>query len=79
MSNSLDPDQARHYVGPDLGQNCLQSYQQKTKVATSGLIVKGTGHINRFSDIVYKGNNFCDFLFAFMCTKPLLKGSRIKI
>ena len=24
MSNSLDPDQARHYVGPDLGQNCLQ-------------------------------------------------------
>ena len=24
MSNSLDPDQARHYVGPDLGPNCLQ-------------------------------------------------------
>ena len=24
MSNSLDPDQARHLVGPDLGQNCLQ-------------------------------------------------------
>ena len=23
MSNSLDPDQARHYVGPDLGPNCL--------------------------------------------------------
>ena len=23
-SNSLDPDQARHYVGPDLGPNCLQ-------------------------------------------------------
>ena len=23
MSNSLDPDQDRHYVGPDLGQNCL--------------------------------------------------------
>ena len=21
---SLDPDQARHYVGPDLGPNCLQ-------------------------------------------------------
>ena len=24
VSNSLDPDQARHYVRPDLGPNCLQ-------------------------------------------------------
>ena len=24
MSNSLDPDQARRVVGPDLGPNCLQ-------------------------------------------------------
>ena len=24
VSNSLDPGQARHYVGPDLGPNCLQ-------------------------------------------------------
>ena len=24
MLNSLDPDQARHFVGPDLGPNCLQ-------------------------------------------------------
>ena len=24
MSNSLDPGQARHLVGPDLGPNCLQ-------------------------------------------------------
>ena len=24
MSNSLDPDQARHFVGPDQGLNCLQ-------------------------------------------------------
>ena len=24
MSNSLDPDQARQFVGPDLGTNCLQ-------------------------------------------------------
>ena len=23
-SNSLDPDQAQHFVGPDLGINCLQ-------------------------------------------------------
>ena len=24
MSNSLEPDQAGHFVGPDLGPNCLQ-------------------------------------------------------
>ena len=24
MSNSLDPDQAGCFVGPDLGPNCLQ-------------------------------------------------------
>ena len=24
VSKSLDPDQARHFVGPDLGPNCLQ-------------------------------------------------------
>ena len=24
VSNNLDPDQARHFVGPDLGPNCLQ-------------------------------------------------------
>ena len=24
VANSLDPDQARHSVGPDLGPNCLQ-------------------------------------------------------
>ena len=26
VSNSLDPDQARHFVGPDLGLNCLQRF-----------------------------------------------------
>ena len=24
VSSSLDPDQARHIVGPDVGPNCLQ-------------------------------------------------------
>ena len=35
VSNGLDPDQDRHSVVPDLGPNCLQRYQQMTKVATS--------------------------------------------
>ena len=24
VSNSLDPDEAQYFVGPNLGQNCLQ-------------------------------------------------------
>ena len=31
VSNSLDPDQARHYVGPDLGPNCLQRFSADNK------------------------------------------------
>ena len=30
MSNSLNPDKAQHFVGPDLGSNCLQKYQQRS-------------------------------------------------
>ena len=33
VSNSMDPDLARRFVGPDLGPNCLQSYQQTTAAA----------------------------------------------
>ena len=49
VSNSLDPDQARHVVGSDLGPNCLQGYQQTTlggkelSVSYSHLIF---GHFN---------------------------------
>ena len=32
MSNGLDPDQARRYVGPDLGPNCLQRLSTDDKV-----------------------------------------------
>ena len=34
MSNSLDPDQDRRPVGPNLGPNCLKGCKQMTKVAT---------------------------------------------
>ena len=39
MSNSLDPDQARCFVRPALGPNCLQRFsadREMTKIATSG-------------------------------------------
>ena len=32
MSNSLDPDQVRHFVGPDLDLNICKGYQQITLV-----------------------------------------------
>ena len=39
-SNSLDPDQARRFVGPDLGQTVCKGYQQTSKFATSKERVK---------------------------------------
>ena len=40
MANSLDPDQARHFVGPDLDPNCLQrlSADDKTSLAVKEII-----------------------------------------
>ena len=32
VSNSLDPDQARHFVGPDLGPNSLQRLSADNKL-----------------------------------------------
>ena len=44
VSNSVDPDQARRFVGPDLGPNCLQNiigrllYKIKVKTIFSNVI-----------------------------------------
>ena len=37
MSNSLDPDQARHFVGPDLDPNCLQSFSSMQALASKAI------------------------------------------
>ena len=39
MPNSLDPDQARRFVGPELGSNCLQTVRQ-TVQTQKRLLVK---------------------------------------
>ena len=36
-------------------------------------LLKGPDTLGRFSVVLYKGENFFDFLFAFPCTKTLLK------
>ena len=37
VSNGLDPDQDRHYVGPDLSQNCLQRLSADHKICRGNL------------------------------------------
>ena len=40
VSNSLDPDQARQHVGPDLGTNCLQRLSADDKSPLAGKELK---------------------------------------
>ena len=42
-SNNLDPDQARHYVGPDLGPNYLEKLSQNV---LSAVVVTGSLWVN---------------------------------
>ena len=58
MSNSLDPDQDRHFVGPDPSPNCLQMYPQTTKVAAS----KENANIScMFSVCTVRSSPTCDW------------------
>ena len=57
MSNSSDPDQNRHFVGPDLNLNCLQKlsagYQQTALVGRELTIVHiDTGQMHHHSEMV---------------------------
>ena len=40
VSNSLDPDQARHFVGPDVGPSSLQRLSSDTNVKIAYLMCK---------------------------------------
>ena len=65
MSNSLDPEQAQHFVGPGLGLNCLQKLSADD---TIGLKVKRPRllEINNKTDInftiILLPNNIGSFL-----------------
>ena len=39
MSNSLDLDQAPHFVGPDLGPNCLQKLSADDNVTAHIVVI----------------------------------------
>ena len=70
MSNSLDPDQARHFVGPDLGPNCLQKLSvddtSKELIKESIIVIlwPATSIILQYVGIVgrYHGESFCLFV-----------------
>ena len=55
MSNSLDPVQARHSVGPDLGLNCLQRLSADN---TSRLIQCLHKFFQYFSDCFFRQEEF---------------------
>ena len=67
LSNSLDSDQARHSIGPDLGPNCLQRLSADD---TSRQSVKCVGFFlsNTIISIIisfyveYIHDNFCECL-----------------
>ena len=58
MWNSLDQDQARHFVGPDLGPNCLQ------RSSAEDLFVGPTG--------VYLLDFFCTGIQFYLLLSPYL-------
>ena len=39
MSNGLNPDQNHHFVGPDLGQICLQRLSEDDKLPLATMLL----------------------------------------
>ena len=52
VSNSLDPDQARHFVGPDLGPNCLQRLSADNTSKRRAKVGMVFGKVNLPRDLV---------------------------
>ena len=60
VSNSLDPDQARHFVWPDLVPNCLQKLsaadtcRQRVKPPVAAAVVSSTTMILLYDHLFLK-------------------------
>ena len=68
MSNSVDPDQARQNVGPDLGPNCLQISKQQATLVGKDLIITmyllvrlHAGTFNRYVVNTLQCRYFCPY------------------
>ena len=55
--------------------NLYHFIKRSTRMGTMHLM--GLKTLDRFYVILYKGDNFCDLLFGFLLTKPLLKRDRL--
>ena len=69
MSNSLDSDQARHFVRSDLGPNCLQRLSADNKICRQRV---GYQHSKRWITLqskyhVGKGDNFWSIIAFTKC------------
>ena len=72
MSNSLDPDQDRHFVGPDLGLNCLQKLSADD-TSRQRVVMTSNDHLVNVNEILegplyltlcMMGNSACCILSA---------------
>ena len=71
MSNSLDPDKARHTVGPDLGPNCLKRLSADDKIHRQQ--AKKLSHITLIFLLVLKsGVCFLHPLHIFKCSSEFV-------
>ena len=59
MLNSLDPDHARHSVGPDLGPNCLQRLSANDKIRRCQVKSNDTCKDNRWLTYIIAINESC--------------------
>ena len=60
VSNSLDPDQTRYFVGPGLCPNCLQrlSADNKDKDLNTEQLVDTTSWLKPWLELISLGSNF---------------------
>ena len=86
MSNNLNPDQARQYVGPDLGPNCLQKVSrcQKSSLAWKELHLSSLNvhllsvHISYLNYDKGNEHNFKESNSVKIVLFPSEKGSTVK-
>ena len=61
VSNSLDPDQARRFVGPDLGSNCFRTALKKilTKNVARDMSRVSSGSTKFYSALITSFSRSC--------------------
>ena len=75
MLNSLDPDQARHFVGPGLGPNCLQRLSaddnSRQRVKVQAMCMSSSVYLSRYLQHKLKVGMCIQLRFKSVCTSAL--------